>query len=598
MRVGLEIEFVVPAGRTRRDLALALARPGERLRDVAQRADMPLGAPDEKPPRFWSGVFRGCRIESADGRWRWSVVQEMGVAVDADSPAHLGEARRWPWVGVLDPACADRVAEALEATWDPRAALERAAPLLGWRVHGPESGAPFALALHQACAEILQLGRSVDPWVAVGEGGRVAAVASFEQLGRERVAEVVTAPLPLGAVGRSIREVYAAVAAVGAQIGRESGTHVHFDGAPFRSPAALARVLNVLDAWREPTWTLLGWPGSRLTGPIGPPVVYLANRCAENGASWDELRSRLADYGVTKFCDLNVANLVDEHPRKPTFELRILPVDAEPSLMVRRTQLSIEIVLGALRATGPIAHPGRQPATRAAAREMLGHVGIDPSAWTDLLALLPDHRPLSARAPFRPARLPQDASGREPARPGARHRGRARDAPPIGATRGEATARARPGTGRASRNRAADGRLSLGPRARPGVDPGGRRRRPGPRAPDLGLCDGGGAQDPGRLRAAGRRRLAAGRPDPGRRPGFPGPCAPRASRLREEARGAAAGARAPLPGPRARRRRAAAGGRPLRRAYPDARTPAATSAATSTAMSDSPAMKPDATARL
>jgi len=412
MRVGLEIEFVVPAGRTRRDLALALARPGERLRDVAQRADMPLGAPDEKPPRFWSGVFRGCRIESADGRWRWSVVQEMGVAVDADSPAHLGEARRWPWVGVLDPACADRVAEALEATWDPRAALERAAPLLGWRVHGPESGAPFALALHQACAEILQLGRSVDPWVAVGEGGRVAAVASFEQLGRERVAEVVTAPLPLGAVGRSIREVYAAVAAVGAQIGRESGTHVHFDGAPFRSPAALARVLNVLDAWREPTWTLLGWPGSRLTGPIGPPVVYLANRCAENGASWDELRSRLADYGVTKFCDLNVANLVDEHPRKPTFELRILPVDAEPSLMVRRTQLSIEIVLGALRATGPITHPGRQPATRAAAREMLGHVGIDPSAWTDLLALLPDHRPLSARAPFRPARLPQDAARR------------------------------------------------------------------------------------------------------------------------------------------------------------------------------------------
>jgi hypothetical protein len=41
--------------------------------------------------------------------------------------------------------------------------------------------------------------------------------------------------------------------------------------------------------------------------------------------SWAEAKERLADVGLTKYCDVNLKNIVHDVPGKPTIEVRVLP---------------------------------------------------------------------------------------------------------------------------------------------------------------------------------------------------------------------------------------------------------------------------------
>jgi len=47
--------------------------------------------------------------------------------------------------------------------------------------------------------------------------------------------------------------------------------------------------------------------------------------------TWDEVRATLIGVGLTKYCDYNLVNMINQDPAKDTLEVRILPgmMDAE-----------------------------------------------------------------------------------------------------------------------------------------------------------------------------------------------------------------------------------------------------------------------------
>lgn len=394
VRIGLELEFIVPVGRSRRDLAKALARSiGGRVREVPQVAEFMLGPPDERPPKTYVAMFRAFEVVDSSGVPRFGVHQEPAVTCDpTDARQYFEGPERWSSLVLVAPALADTFTSAKAGRWSADQTLARGARRLGWTLYRPEDGLAYQQHYHRLRAVLPATGALLDPVVAIDQGGAPAAAAGLEAPGRERVAEVVCAPVPASKAGAVVRAIYDAAVDTGSRIGAESGTHIHFDGPPFESPAALARVLNVLDGHREAIWAMLGWEGTKNTQPIEPPILYLANRSALDGGGWEGLVDRLTQFGVTKFRDINVANIVNRNRRKPTFELRILPVDADVDRMVQRVELAIAIVMGALSRKRPVRHPSRLEAERGSSAAMLRALGVSTRRFSALLELLPSRR--------------------------------------------------------------------------------------------------------------------------------------------------------------------------------------------------------------
>ena len=361
-KTGFEIELMAPEGRSRRDLAEAVAA---RIGGTVERFFHPQSEPSavERRPVF-ENLTPGFRVRDADGRWVASFVDDLTLQRDLDRE----RAPRTGWRRIV--ADDGRLLRLVERHCDPEAEgdrmLEPLAALFGTEAQRHDAG----------------MVRVVDA------NGRSVAIDAPLPGERERPCEIVTAPIV--ADHEAVLEALLADArALGFTVPVEGAVHVHFDGAPLCSARAIAGLIEV--------WTPHGAALKRLVGvnpacvrlgdwPAG--LVELTGSPAFQAMEWDEAKAALGGVGLTKYCDLNLANLLTGRADKHTVEVRVLPSGLEAGPVVIGAAL-FEGVLGWCRDREPgEAAPGtlvellmRLPADGVATRRWLEWARGDKSAF-------------------------------------------------------------------------------------------------------------------------------------------------------------------------------------------------------------------------
>ena len=317
-KLGVEIELMAPAGKTRQDLANLIAqRKGGRVR----RFFHPQGEPSKVPgvPVF-ENLTIGFVIEDDDGNTLAQCVDDLTLQEDLNQ-------KQTPLPGwyriVSDDARFLRLAmrhsdptEPLERVLDPVAALFGAVPQRGeggmLRV-ADEMGAPIVLGAPLP-----------------GE--------------RERPCELVSAPI----VDNHLQEIESLLEPareLGFTIPAEGAIHIHFDAKPLCSAATFGNLVRFLGVYSDaikahfktnPRCVRLGrWPIEIFDVIATPGFAQL---------TWEEASEKLREVKLVKFCDFNLYNLVHAPAGKHTFEVRIFPVWMEGEKIVEAARFFTQIL--------------------------------------------------------------------------------------------------------------------------------------------------------------------------------------------------------------------------------------------------------------
>ena len=302
-RIGAEIELLAPRGRTRKDLADAIAESrGGRVR----RFFHPQGeiSKAERTP-FFENLTLGFAVEDEAGNLLAQCVDDFTLQDDLERerPSRPG------WYRVVsDDARLLRLmrkhcdaSEPLERVMDPMAALfgaETEISEAGMIRIADETGAPIVL------------GASLP-----GE--------------RERPCELITRP-----IDRDHEEEWSELLELARelefQVPAEGATHLHFDGESLQSAKTVANLVRFLDRHREALRERFQTnPRCRRLGSWSPELIQLANHPDFPSLDWDEAAGCLKQAKLSKFCDFNLRNLVFGNSAQKTFEVRILPVSLE-----------------------------------------------------------------------------------------------------------------------------------------------------------------------------------------------------------------------------------------------------------------------------
>jgi hypothetical protein len=332
LRTGFELELLAPAGSDRQVLADALAaRCGGRVRRSFH--------PDSEPSAVVGvGVFRHLSpafdVEDAGGRPVARLVDDITLEADVTGsptpPGHRG------WYRVL---CDDaRLLRLVDRHADP--------------------GAPLAEVLRPVAslfgAEVELVGRAArvnDP-----AGATIAAVLPLPA-GRERPCEVVTPPLTADHAAQ-LERLLRPARELGFTVPREAAVHLHVDGAPFRTPAAFANLVRLFGHWHAELRAVLGTnPACRRLAPLPADLLDLVEQpWADDESAWPRLRDAARAVGLTKYADVNLTQLVAEHPVRDTVEVRILPGEIDGPAIVRRAAV-VEALLQRCREDRPLPRP-------------------------------------------------------------------------------------------------------------------------------------------------------------------------------------------------------------------------------------------------
>ena len=184
-----------------------------------------------------------------------------------------------------------------------------------------DPGGPLDTALDEAAALWGEPSRRTGNVWRLESDGATIALAAPAGGERERPCEIVTPPL-LADHQMALDDLLGPARALGFTVPAEGATHIHFDGAPFRTAPALANLVRLFGLWRAPLHDLLGTNPhcrrlSQLPAPLldvvaGEPDLAAIKEAADRG-------------GLTKFFDVNLTQLLTETPLRDTVEIRILP---------------------------------------------------------------------------------------------------------------------------------------------------------------------------------------------------------------------------------------------------------------------------------
>lgn len=346
-RIGFELELMAPPGLSRRSLADDLAaRHGGTVHPVWHHDSEPSLVPGLG--RFLH-LTQGFEVRRSDGSLLCTLVDDVTLiaGLDPRAPARPG------WHRILSDE--PRLLRLLAAHTDPAAPLSTALDAA-------------ATLWHSKVDRFGDIRRLDDP------AGATVALAAPLGGERERPCEIVTPPLDHDHHQR-LEELLEPARTLGFTIPAEAAVHLHLDGAPFRTPAALANVVRLFAWWRDPLRELLQTnPRCRRLAPLPTTLVTAAAATP----TWDDLARAAAEGALTKFYDVNLTQLLRPHPVRDTIEIRILPgaITADP--IVHRAAL-VELLLE--RCLDPTPIPA--PATEATATEALLHLAAEALSARD-----------------------------------------------------------------------------------------------------------------------------------------------------------------------------------------------------------------------
>ena len=299
-KIGFELELMAPLGRSREDLAAALAEPcGGQVR----RFFHPQGEPSKvsKTP-FFENLTLGYAIEDVGGRRFAQCVDDLTLQEDLDSKA----APKPGWYRIVSDD--SRLLQLTMQVSNPEDDVDTVLDPLG-RLFGtsPEHGEGGMVRIADSTGKAVAIGAPLP-----GE--------------RERPCEIISRPITQNHLGE-VENLLSYARHLDFFIPVEAATHIHFDAAPLRSAATFANLVMFLGIHSKTIRERFSTnPRCRRLGHWPEELFDIVTAHDFSSLKWDQAKERIREVELSKFCDFNLANMVYEPPGKHTFEVRILPM--------------------------------------------------------------------------------------------------------------------------------------------------------------------------------------------------------------------------------------------------------------------------------
>lgn len=299
-KMGVEVELLAPKGRSRYDLALAIARS---CSGTVNSFFHPQSEPSKVPgaPVF-ENLTLGFEVLDAQGDLLVCCVDDLTLQHDLDRK----QAAKDGWYRIVsdDMRFLRLIMQQARANAPLPEVLEPVAKLFG-----------------------SELARNPDGMVRLSDDRGVSiAIAAPLPGERERPCELVTAPIA-DKHHQRLHALLSIADALGFYAPVEGATHIHFDAEPLCHAPVLANLVALLWVHGAALRRLVGTnPRCTRLGGWPPALHDLVRSPGFVKLPWNEVLVRLAELKLSKYCDFNLVNLIHAPPDKHTFEVRIFPV--------------------------------------------------------------------------------------------------------------------------------------------------------------------------------------------------------------------------------------------------------------------------------
>jgi hypothetical protein len=321
-KIGIEIELLAPARKSRLDLARAIS---DRYQGSIRSFFHPQSEPSKVPgvPIFHNLTI-GYEVLDPQQNSIAKCVDDLTLQADLNRNA----LPKPGWYRIVSDD--ERLLRLIKQQADPQLPLTEVMQPIA-RLFGtvPESGQSGMIRVNDE----------------VGASIAIAAPLPGE---RERPCELITPPISTHHAAR-LEELLSLVRSLNFTAPVEGATHIHFDATALQSAQAIANLVNLLWIYGDILKQLMGTnPHCRRLGRWSSSVVEIVSAPGFRNLDWPEAQAKLQLANLTKYCDFNLFNCIHNIPDKNTIEVRILPVYLESQPIVEAASLFAAILECAL----------------------------------------------------------------------------------------------------------------------------------------------------------------------------------------------------------------------------------------------------------
>lgn len=312
-KIGVEIELLAPVGRSRYDLAVAIA---EQSGGNVQRFFHPQSEPSqvEGAPVF-ENLTLGFEVINNNGELVAHCVDDL--TLQKDLQRHCAPCEGWYRIVSDDSRLLRLIMRQANANNSCSQVLEPIAQLFG-----------STLAINPDGMTRLSDDRGFSIAIATPLPGE-----------RERPCELVTPPMTNTHLQR-LTTLLSAAKDLDFYAPIEGATHIHFDGARLCSAPVLSNLVKLLWIQGAPLRKLVGAnPNCTRTGNWPEALHELVQNPKFKTLPWEDAKACLSELELSKFCDFNLKNLIDDASDKHTFEVRIFPVWLDAKIIIKAAGL-------------------------------------------------------------------------------------------------------------------------------------------------------------------------------------------------------------------------------------------------------------------
>ncbi len=312
-KTGFEIELLAPKGKSRQDLAAALAGKYDgSVRRVFSHQSEPSAV---EGMSHFEDLTLGFEAHDKNGRLIAKCVDDLTIRADLDPS--VKSLSGWYRIVSDDSRLVRLMLRQCDAEHAQRDVLKPVADLFGTTVIREDDN-------------IFQVKDDLH--------GSVALAPSLPGE-RERACEVVTAPL-LENRKQALEGILEPSRDLGFSIPREAAVHIHFDATRLRKTRVFVRLMQILERYGDALKKLVGSnPNCVRLGRLPEAIFETIREPGFQNRGWKLALNTLVPIELSKFCDYNILNVIHDIPGKQTFEVRVFPGSMDAAEIARWADL-------------------------------------------------------------------------------------------------------------------------------------------------------------------------------------------------------------------------------------------------------------------
>jgi hypothetical protein len=317
-KTGFEIELLAPEGKSRKTIAREFAKQNKAN---VERIFYPQSEPSKaEGVEVFHNLVLGYRVFNKQNETLLTCVDDLTIRenLNHSKPSKKG------WYRIIsdDTRLLRLAMQHCDAAADQRDVLLPLAKLFGTQMDRSEK----------------------DMFKIVDTLNNPVAVASTLPGERERPCELISPPLTQDHEPY-LTHLLQLASELNFTVPIEAAVHVHFDANKLHNTAAFCRLVEILFQHGPALRKLVGVnTNCTRLGNLPNSLIEMVRSSGFYSKPWKEAKAELSKLELSKYCDFNLLNIVNDIPEKNTFEVRILPGSMNATEILHQAILFQEIL--------------------------------------------------------------------------------------------------------------------------------------------------------------------------------------------------------------------------------------------------------------